>query len=89
MNAERKRMPIVPNGDLECVWMWAGIVTYKLCDCNYECEHCSFDRAMKECDSVPFHGEVGGYKLCRTLFYHSKPYLGRGRRRWTSPYWSG
>ena len=71
MNAERKRMPIVPNGDLECVWMWAGIVTYKLCDCNYECEHCSFDRAMKECDSVPFHGEVGGYKLCRTLFYHS------------------
>lgn len=29
-----------------CNWMLAGVVDYKLCDKNYDCEHCQFDRAM-------------------------------------------
>ncbi len=33
---------------LQCVWMWAGIVDYKLCDRDYECEQCPFDRALRE-----------------------------------------
>ena len=27
--------------------MTAGVVSYKLCPFNYECEHCDFDRAMQ------------------------------------------
>ncbi len=29
-----------------CVWMDAGLITYKLCDRNYECEHCPLDAAL-------------------------------------------
>jgi len=33
---------------LRCVWMLAGIVGYKLCDRDYECDRCPFDRALRE-----------------------------------------
>jgi glycine cleavage system H lipoate-binding protein len=32
---------------LPCVWMWAGVVDYKLCDRHYQCEACPFDRAIR------------------------------------------
>ncbi|MCS6815782.1 MAG: glycine cleavage system protein H [Blastocatellia bacterium] len=45
--------PVVFEGEydsalLKCVWMLAGIVDYKLCDRDYECEQCPFDRAFRE-----------------------------------------
>lgn len=33
--------------DLKCIWMSAGIVNYKLCDKNMNCEECDFDRVMQ------------------------------------------
>ena len=30
-----------------CIWMTAGVVSYKLCPYHYDCEHCDFDRAMQ------------------------------------------
>ncbi len=38
---------IIPEGESHCVWMDAGLVNYKLCDKNFECEYCPFDRIMK------------------------------------------
>lgn len=39
----------VTMGDpLKCLWMLAGVVDYKLCDRQYECEECPFDRALRE-----------------------------------------
>lgn len=29
-----------------CVWMDAGLMNYKLCDRNFDCEHCPFDAAL-------------------------------------------
>ncbi len=29
-----------------CVWMDAGVLTYKLCDRNFDCEHCPLDAAL-------------------------------------------
>ncbi len=31
----------------ECVWMKAGIVSFRLCDNNYDCYNCEFDRSMR------------------------------------------
>ncbi len=39
-------MKIVPPGKKKCVWMEAGVVSYKLCDNNYDCTTCSYDHAM-------------------------------------------
>jgi glycine cleavage system H lipoate-binding protein len=30
----------------ECCWMQAGVVDYKLCDHDYDCEHCQFDQVL-------------------------------------------
>ena len=49
MNArdEGKSMKIVPPGKKKCVWMEAGVVSYKLCDNNYDCSTCQYDQAMQ------------------------------------------
>ncbi len=31
-----------------CVWMEAGVIDYKICDNNYDCNTCKFDRSMKQ-----------------------------------------
>jgi glycine cleavage system H protein len=39
---------ISPEEELNrCVWMTAGVISFKLCPFNYECEHCEFDRVMR------------------------------------------
>lgn len=38
---------IIPEGESYCVWMDAGLVNYKLCNCNFECEQCAFDAVMR------------------------------------------
>jgi glycine cleavage system H lipoate-binding protein len=49
MRARKKResMRIVPPGKKKCVWMEAGVVSYKLCDNNYDCNTCAYDHGMQ------------------------------------------
>ncbi len=49
MNTAKKResMKIVPPEKKKCVWMEAGVVSYKLCDNNYDCSTCSYDQGMQ------------------------------------------
>jgi glycine cleavage system H protein len=37
---------IVPV-NVRCVWMTGGILSYQLCDRQFECEHCPLDAAMR------------------------------------------
>lgn len=30
-----------------CIWMTAGVISFKLCPFNYDCEHCDLDKAMR------------------------------------------
>jgi hypothetical protein len=32
--------------DIKCLWMKCGAVDYKICDKNFECENCEFDKHM-------------------------------------------
>jgi glycine cleavage system H protein len=36
---------VPPEGDA-CVWMRAGVLSYKLCDRDFDCEHCLLDAAL-------------------------------------------
>src|SRR5574338_147507 len=52
-----------------CWWMVAGVVDYKLCDRNFDCEHCPFDfilqsGAQTEKSATTPHG------LIDSVFYH-------------------
>ena len=48
-NEKKKRKGrLIPNGELKCIWMDAGVVSYKLCNYEYECERCPFDQVLKK-----------------------------------------
>ena len=46
--AKRTSMRVVPAGKKKCVWMEAGVVSYKLCDNNYDCSTCAYDHGMQD-----------------------------------------
>ncbi|MCK4428032.1 MAG: glycine cleavage system protein H [candidate division Zixibacteria bacterium] len=35
------------NTQNRCIWMTAGVISFKLCPLNYDCEHCDFDEVMR------------------------------------------
>ena len=37
---------------MKCVWMSSGNVDYKLCDQNFDCDHCAFDKTLWKRNSV-------------------------------------
>jgi glycine cleavage system H lipoate-binding protein len=39
-------MRVIPAGERKCIWMEAGVVTYKLCNNQFQCSTCSYDLAM-------------------------------------------
>ena len=45
-----------------CIWMTAGVISYKLCPLNYDCEHCELDQAM--------HSEVRSRKISSKVKTH-------------------
>lgn len=47
-NAQRTRqgIRIFSTSDQQCVWMKAGVISYRLCDNAFDCTTCAFDRAM-------------------------------------------
>jgi glycine cleavage system H lipoate-binding protein len=38
----------LPSGEGQCIWMEAGVIDYKLCNHNFNCHTCAFDKAMNE-----------------------------------------
>jgi glycine cleavage system H lipoate-binding protein len=67
---------------LDCLWMDAGVVDYKLCDRSYDCERCPFDEALhshpkqdvalSDRTSQTAFGriDVQGCEVAESLFYH-------------------
>ncbi|MFB3908093.1 MAG: hypothetical protein ACE15D_06795 [Candidatus Eisenbacteria bacterium] len=67
----------------KCVWMSAGVLSFRLCDRGYDCDHCLVDQALREGSSPPVHAlheeaaeargapkAIGGLRYSRTGFYH-------------------
>jgi glycine cleavage system H protein len=55
-----KKHHVVPPGELCCVWMTAGILSYQLCDREFDCDACPLDAAMRK----PFqrHAQPADFK---------------------------
>ena len=47
MNANNKHYPLIPEEERKCVWMTTGLISYKLCERNFQCTFCPFDQAIK------------------------------------------
>jgi glycine cleavage system H lipoate-binding protein len=48
MNEKKDKHRVIPENESDCIWMKAGLVSYKLCDRNYDCENCAFDIVMRQ-----------------------------------------
>jgi len=83
MSAKNKRYPLIPQEERKCVWMTTGLISYKLCDRNFQCEFCPFDLAIKneECREGDFQEEEGDWaegspnggssaRINGSVFYH-------------------
>lgn len=44
---KKSKCRLIPEGELPCIWMEAGLIAYKLCNYDFDCEHCSFDAEMR------------------------------------------
>ncbi|HEX6203117.1 MAG TPA: glycine cleavage system protein H, partial [Thermoanaerobaculia bacterium] len=42
-----------PPGCLPCIWMTAGLVSYRLCDREHDCDRCPFDAALRGVEPEP------------------------------------
>ncbi len=63
-----KKLHIVPPGEMRCVWMTAGILSYQLCDREFDCERCPLDTAIRNHLPGTKASHVGKENgaLCRT-----------------------
>jgi hypothetical protein len=44
------RVRMIPTSEdafNKCLWVGSGVVNYKLCNLEYNCEACPFDRVMR------------------------------------------
>ena len=48
----------VPDGKQSCMWMTAGLLTYKLCDRDFDCDHCPLDAALRGNAQASAHREI-------------------------------
>jgi glycine cleavage system H protein len=56
MNRKKNYYHVVPKKELKCVWMTAGLLTYKLCKYNLQCEKCPLDWELRNQSATPsFH----------------------------------
>jgi glycine cleavage system H protein len=51
MTVPKDKMP--PPQELRCVWMTAGILTYRLCDRDFDCDDCLLDTALRRHSDPP------------------------------------
>ena len=54
-----------------CWWMVAGVVDYKLCDRNFDCEHCPFDLILQSGSQPKEENSAAKPRgLIDSVFYH-------------------
>jgi glycine cleavage system H protein len=58
MNTKDKEIAkfrIIPKSQNKCIWMEVGIVSYKICDRNFECETCPLDEGLRGDKTIKNH----------------------------------
>jgi len=53
VNRKRDYYQLVPRKELKCVWMTAGMLTYKLCKYDLQCERCPLDWELRNISPSP------------------------------------
>ncbi len=60
-------LPEKKFSDIKCIWMESNIVEYKLCDNDFNCETCLFDKAMRNTFHVSSSNNANNQSKAQTL----------------------
>ncbi len=52
------RFSVIREGDRPCVWMEQGVISYKICDRDFDCENCPLDIGLRGLARAPAAAEV-------------------------------
>jgi len=56
VDGKKSHYQLIPEKELKCVWMAAGLLSYKLCKYNLQCEKCPLDWELRNQPAKPsFH----------------------------------
>ncbi len=58
MDEKKNYYQLIPEEDLKCVWMTAGLLSYKLCKYNLQCEKCPLDWELRNLSGAPSQGSA-------------------------------
>jgi glycine cleavage system H protein len=47
MDKKKNHYQVIPNKELKCVWMTAGMLSYKLCQYDLQCDKCPLDWELR------------------------------------------
>ncbi len=53
MDEKKNYYQLIPKKELKCVWMTAGLITYKLCKYDLQCEKCPLDWELRNLSGTP------------------------------------
>ena len=53
MDKKKNYYQLIPRKELKCVWMTAGLLSYKLCKYNLQCEKCPLDWELRNLSATP------------------------------------
>jgi len=77
--ALENRKSVGPSKSNRCIWMTAGVVSFKLCPFDYECERCDFDKVMRhQFEKVSFPTnkvDVDGQPISNPQSNHSNSFF--------------
>ena len=73
MDEKKNYYQLIPKEDLKCVWMTAGLLTYKLCKYDLQCEKCPLDWELRNLSATPSHGSAAAQGLKKTNSEEARP----------------
>ena len=71
----------IPATEFRCVWMLAGVLSYQLCDHDFDCDECPLDAAMRKQFPAP-HARS---KNASTRLKHAVGFLYTRNHCWIKP----
>ena len=82
--SSRSTNQALPPDAQPCIWMSAGLLSYKLCDRAFDCEHCALDAALRGEPRAAASGDAAGSQRCG-LWVFPDDRLYRSSHVWVQP----
>ena len=81
MDRKKNYYQLVPKKELKCVWMTAGLLTYKLCKYDLQCDRCPLDWELRNLSLNPPFDPPAFQEGKTTSFKGASPVLTRDKEK--------